>query len=166
MPIQVRAARPADGTAIRAVARRSWEAAYRDILGTAGIEHGLGRWYSTEALQETISTRPAFVAVHRHTVVGFVFGDVDAGCGEVVALYVDPANSGQGIGTRLLARLRQDLDGRGISTLTANVFSENEAAIAFFRSNGFTERGTETVPITADSTAEMTVLGTSVSPSG
>lgn len=58
-----------------------------------------------------------------------------------VSVYVDPDAHGQGIGSRLLARLIEESEENGIWTLQAGVFPQNEASVRLHLKLGFREVG-------------------------
>lgn len=58
-----------------------------------------------------------------------------------VSLYVGTAHRGEGIGSRLLARLIEESEEHGIWTLQAGIFPENVASAAMHRNLGFREVG-------------------------
>ncbi len=61
---------------------------------------------------------------------------VYAGVAEV-SIYVDPAASGQGVGSQLLAHLVSASEAAGIWTLQAGIFPENRASIRLHERAGF-----------------------------
>ncbi len=58
-----------------------------------------------------------------------------------VSIYVDPAYSGRGIGSRLLAELIRLSEVAGIWTLQAGIFPENAASLRLHARSGFREVG-------------------------
>lgn len=91
--------------------------------------------------------RPRLIAKDGDTIVGWAALSpisrraVYRGVGEV-SVYVDPARSGEGIGTALLVALVEASEQAGMWTLQASMFPENEASIALHRSQGFRVVGT------------------------
>ncbi len=59
-----------------------------------------------------------------------------------VSIYVDPAATGRGVGSALLARLVADAEAAGLWTLQAGVFPENTASLSLHRRHGFRVVGT------------------------
>ncbi|MEN2412174.1 GNAT family N-acetyltransferase [Flavobacterium johnsoniae] len=66
---------------------------------------------------------------------------VYAGVAEV-SVYVDPANSGKGIGLALLKELVKQSETEGIWTLQAGIFPENTASLRIHEKAGFRILGT------------------------
>jgi len=58
-----------------------------------------------------------------------------------ITYFVAPDSTRQGIGSRMLARLQQDANARGIRTILAAISSLNETSLAFHRKHGFVEVG-------------------------
>ncbi len=58
-----------------------------------------------------------------------------------VMVYVGAGSRGQGVGSRLMARLVEDSEAGGIWTLQASIFPENEASIRAHLRAGFREVG-------------------------
>ena len=54
-----------------------------------------------------------------------------------VSVYIDPAASGQGMGSALLGKLVAESEAAGVWTLQASIFPENEASIALHKKLGF-----------------------------
>jgi ribosomal protein S18 acetylase RimI-like enzyme len=79
-----------------------------------------------------LSARQTMVIVAGRDVAGFISGGADK---LVTALYVKPTYRRQGVGRKLLNKLKQDL-GAGLHLYT---FQENFAAIAFYQREGFVE---------------------------
>lgn len=96
---------------------------------------------------EMIAGYPALVALNSSgEVVGFAFlrpwhpASVFRRTAEIT-YFVAPAQRGQGLGKRFLARLEQEARSRGIDRILASISSRNEESLAFHRRNGFTECG-------------------------
>lgn len=156
MHFELRDATRNDVDGIRRVARQSWTEAYTEILGADGIEQGFKRWYDEGSLRETISNDLALVAVKENTIVGYAIGTTTERTGTVDALYVQPKFWGENIGSAVLAKLLERFTRNGFSLCKADVFSENQPAIEFFRSQGFTASSCQEVPVTDTDTAEIT----------
>jgi GNAT superfamily N-acetyltransferase len=141
-----------------AVARvhvRSWQAGYRNLLPQVYLdslkpEDRAGRYN----FASTDPHHPAtLVAVEDEEIGGFVTTaparDPDAqGCGELWALYVDPARWGHGIGGALLTAARGRLLDMGFQKAVLWVMVGNERAERFYRGDQWIPDGsrrTETV---------------------
>lgn len=88
--------------------------------------------------------RHFLVAVHGGRVVGFMIGEVrdwefgSPPCGWVFAIDVDPRARQQGVGTKLLAAMRERFERVGVRVLRTMLASDNPLILAFFRSQGMT----------------------------
>ncbi|MDP1646740.1 MAG: GNAT family N-acetyltransferase [Rubrivivax sp.] len=103
-----------------------WQRVYRRYgIGGQGLRHFL-------------------VAVHGGGVVGFMIGEVrdwefgSPPCGWVFAIDVDPRARQQGVGTRLLAAMRERFERVGVRVLRTLLASDNPLILSFFRSQGMT----------------------------
>jgi ribosomal protein S18 acetylase RimI-like enzyme len=115
----VRAARPDDAAAVAGVHVRSWQEAYRGLLPD---DYLVGLRPEDRMDHYTFgSADPALPATSVATVDGVITGFVTTGpcrdpdvveAGEVLALYVDPGAWGLGVGRRLMADGRAQLERR------------------------------------------------------
>jgi GNAT superfamily N-acetyltransferase len=82
--------------------------------------------------------------VSAQRVVGFVIGEVrdwefgSPPCGWVFAIDVDPTARLAGIGTALLAAVRERFEQVGVRVLRTMLASDNVLLMSFFRSQGLT----------------------------
>lgn len=187
--MEIRPARTDDIEAIQTVARRSWEAAYRDVLGEDTVARTVAEWYSETSLRGAFDTPgTAFlVAVAEGEraadpaaggdgggehgdergrddsagraegdVVGFCHGVVQEDEGDILRLYVDPDHWGEGIGTALYERLRDDLLDFNMKRIRANVLAENDLGASFYEGLGFEPTGEATVTMGGEEHPERT----------
>lgn len=88
--------------------------------------------------------RHFLVAEAAGRVVGFVIGEVrdwefgSPPCGWVFAIDVDPRARQAGIGTRLLAALRERFERVGVTVMRTLLSRDNALILSFFRSQGMT----------------------------
>lgn len=88
--------------------------------------------------------RHFLVAVEGAQVLGFVIGEVrdwefgSPPCGWVFAIDVDPRARQRGIGTRLLAAVRERFVNAGVRVLRTMLARDNTLILSFFRSQGMT----------------------------
>lgn len=123
---------------------RAWQHAYRGRMPDEYLdalrpedrarEYTFGR--STGEGPETI------VALEHDVVRGFAAtgpaeGGADRGLGELLAIYVDPAAWGRGIGRCLIADARTRLAERGFHQAILWVLRGNERAERFYRADGW-----------------------------
>ncbi|TYT62522.1 GNAT family N-acetyltransferase [Natrialba swarupiae] len=154
MSRDVRQATADDVDAIHETARRSWHAAYDEILEARRIDEIVDEWYAISDLESSIAN-----ASSRDDVVFLVAdGDADApiprfedGCigfahaipwpegtsvAFLVRVYVDPEAWGNGIGSRLLATLEEKLADR-FDRIRLAVLADNHVGVSFYESSGF-----------------------------
>lgn len=137
-------ATPADVHAIAEIHVNAWRAAYKhilsaDYLASLSVEQRKVMWRKTvESGQPEL-----LVARDNGTVCGWVSfaacrdEDAPSRQAEVWAIYVAPASWSKGVGRALWARVREILRDKGFMTCSLWVFQENEQAIRFYRSLGF-----------------------------
>ncbi len=133
---------------VRAVAEihvDAWRSAYArivpaDYLVSLSVEKREAMWRKTvESGQPEL-----LVAKENGAVLGWVsFGDcrdkeAPAHQAEVWAIYVAPSSWFKGVGRQLWKQAREHLRQQGYSTCSLWVFPENDQAIRFYRSIGFT----------------------------
>lgn len=145
---EVRAAAPEDAYAVARVQVRSWQWAYRGLIAQS---------YLDSLEPETWAVRYAFgrigiglpstvVAVDGSTICGLATtglcrDDDLPNFGELMALYVDPAHAGTGVGRLLIAAARERL--RAVSTQAALwVLDGNIRARRFYDRDGWSADGT------------------------
>ncbi|MFC4359737.1 GNAT family N-acetyltransferase [Halobium salinum] len=139
----IRPARPADIGAIRALARRAWDATYEDLLDETTVAETVAEWYADDALREALDTPgTAFlVAEAGEDLLGFCHGVVLEDEGDVLRMYVDPDHWGEGVGTALHERLRDDLLDFNMRRMRAIVLADNDIGNEFYRGLGFEKTG-------------------------
>jgi len=139
LDMQIRQARTDDIEAIRRVAERSWETDYPDILHRENVEDVVTEWYDEQRIREEIGNEDALVTVAESDgeVGGFAHGVWARRTGHILRVYVDPDHRGQGVGSDLLATLRDSLLQRGSDRIQAMVLADNEAGNEFYRNAGF-----------------------------
>ena len=101
-----------------------WQRVYRRYgVGGQGLRHFL-------------------VAVSGSRVVGFMIGEVrdwefgSPPCGWVFAIDVDPRARQKGVGSQLLAAMRERFERVGVRTMRTMLASDNPLILSFFRSQG------------------------------
>ncbi len=141
--MEIRPAASGDFEAVREVARRAWHETYEGVLDEELMDATVDDWYSERSLTET-AERPGtalLVAVEDGDVIGFCHGVVVGDEGDVLRLYVDPERWGEGVGTALFERFREDLVDFNMRRLRAMVLADNERGAAFYESLGFERSG-------------------------
>ncbi|SDT96842.1 Ribosomal protein S18 acetylase RimI [Pseudomonas yamanorum] len=141
-----RAARVEDAPRLAHIHLQTWQAAYREILSErflADLNSGVSQ--RTAFLAQAIGggTLSVWVVELDGELVAWAsFGssrDVDAPpvTGELRALNLLPGIWGQGIGTRLWGRVREQLIEAGFISATVWVVQGNRRALGFYRALGF-----------------------------
>jgi len=86
--------------------------------------------------------RHFLVAVAGSRVIGFMIGEVrdwefgSPPCGWVFAIDVDPRSRQKGVGSQLLAAMRERFEHVGVRTMRTMLASDNPLILSFFRSQG------------------------------
>ncbi|MGC2167605.1 MAG: GNAT family N-acetyltransferase, partial [Acidimicrobiales bacterium] len=145
----VRVARPDDADQLATVFIEAWRGSYRGVVDDTIIDAlyhpDVASWLRN--LVENTAARTV-VAEKNGQVLGFTrFGDETANParGHVFALYVDPAQSGHGVGRRLLERAIGELDPMSTREVTLWVFEDNQRARRFYQAAGFAPDGVRRV---------------------
>lgn len=137
--MNIRQGRSDDVSAIGQVAERSWESDYPDILHRENVEDIVNDWYDEQQIREELQNDDTLIVVAEDDgeVVGFAHGVWARRTGHILRVYVDPDNRGEGLGSELLAAVRDSLIKRGSDRIQAMVLAENEAGNQFYRDAGF-----------------------------
>ena len=130
---------------IRPVRRGDLDAVIALDASVTGLEKRR-YWSSVYRRYGTGQTRDAgqqfLVAVAQGRVLGFVIGEVrdwefgSPPCGWVFAIDVDPRSRQQGVGSQLLAAMRERFERVGVRSLRTMLASDNPLILSFFRSQG------------------------------
>jgi GNAT superfamily N-acetyltransferase len=144
----IRRAEPDDAMPVAWVHVRSWQAAYRGLLPddylNAILPEERAQYYDFASVDPA---KPrTIVALEDGVVLGFASTapsrDADLpGFGELVALYVDPAHWGRGMGVALVAAAREQLVAMGFKNAALWVLSGNARADRFYRRDGWVPDG-------------------------
>jgi ribosomal protein S18 acetylase RimI-like enzyme len=147
--VALRAASPRDAGELAGIFVRCWRSAYRGVVADEIIDGlavpKLEAWW--RSLVEEAASH-VVVAGREGRALGMArFGsDPDDGRrGHLYSLYVDPAESGAGIGRVLLEHATAQLAAAGYETATLWVFAANERAIRLYRAAGWIGDGAERV---------------------
>ncbi|PCR91724.1 GNAT family N-acetyltransferase [Natrinema ejinorense] len=154
--MEIRPATREDRDRIRAVARETWHATY-DELEADTIDETIDEWYGDEAL-ETALSKPgtAFLVAERGgEIVGFTHGVVTEDEGDVLRMSVHPDHQGEGIGTALYERLREDLRDFNMERMRAIDLASNEGGRKFYEDHGFEPTDEDNVEIGGEQRREV-----------
>ena len=148
MELTVRAAEPTDALEVAEVHVRSWQAGYRGLLPDDYLD---GLRPEERATRYTFGQSPSdapetIVALGGGSICGFATtGQARDGgqrrVGELLALYVDPAHWGLGIGRTLVHEARSRLSERGFDDAILWVLAGNERAERLYRADGWVADG-------------------------
>jgi L-amino acid N-acyltransferase YncA len=132
--VRIRAARPADESAILAFLRGLSDASQwlRFRSKTTDLEATARRWSGVEGCEDC-----CVVAVHGQDVVGQASYDRTAADRAEVNFTVTDTYQGRGLGTLLLKRLAEAADEDGVAVFEADVLAENNKMLEVFRESGF-----------------------------
>ncbi|MWV64409.1 GNAT family N-acetyltransferase [Halorubrum sp. JWXQ-INN 858] len=141
--MRVRPARPGDAEALRAAVSRAREATVFDDIGAPLLD------VSAAGVREAASAADCCYLVEadgKPVGLAIAHPDADGAEAELLALWVHPAYTGDGIENRLLSRVAASLADRGVKQLRASVEHDLPSAREFYRAHGFSHRGTREGP--------------------
>ncbi len=146
MTLTVRPAVEADVDAIRAVGVATWPATYEAVAGREYVAQGLERWWSAEAVRDSIGRGGVFVAALDGVVVGMASVGERDGAPYLWKLYILPDRQGLGAGSALLDAVIASLPDDSMR-LGLDYVDGNERAAAFYRARGFRVTGRTPSPL-------------------
>ena len=154
--MELRPATLEDREAIRTVARETWHDTY-DELDPDTIDETIAEWYGDEALETALSKAgTAFIVAETDgEIVGFTHGVVTEDEGDVLRLSVHPDHQGEGVGTALHERLREDLQDFNMERMRAIDLASNEGGQRFYEEQGFEQTGEGSVEIGGEERKEV-----------
>ncbi|MGA4518653.1 GNAT family N-acetyltransferase [Solibacillus silvestris] len=122
---------------VQDVAKKSWNATYEGIIPFEIQEKFLKVAYNNDRMKQRLERSFLFVAEIDSNVVGFAnFSPVnDDGKAELGAIYLYPEYQGKGIGSALLQKGINELE--GVEEIYINVERDNEIGKSFYDAKGF-----------------------------
>ena len=122
---------------VQDVAKKSWNATYEGIIPFEIQEKFLENAYNNDRMKQRLERSFLFVAEIDSNVVGFAnFSPVyDEGKAELGAIYLYPEYQGKGIGSALLQKGINELE--GVEEIYINVERDNEIGKSFYDAKGF-----------------------------
>ncbi|MEK4530288.1 GNAT family N-acetyltransferase [Solibacillus sp. FSL K6-1554] len=122
---------------VQDVAKKSWNATYEGIIPFEIQEKFLKVAYNNDRMKQRLERSFLFVAEIDSNVVGFAnFSPVnDVGKAELGAIYLYPEYQGKGIGSALLQKGINELE--GVVEIYINVERDNEIGKSFYDAKGF-----------------------------
>ena len=139
----VREATVEDIPGIQRVARRGWRETY-EFLSEGAVETILDDWYAADELESAITApENVYLVAETDDIGGYASAAPTANEeAQLYAIYVDPDQWNDGLGTALLDGVRDRLGDRGSRRLRVEVLAENSVGVSFYESRGF-ERTSE-----------------------
>lgn len=154
--IAVRRATQADTSTLAELGARTIRQTYGAAFSREVIDRYNSEAFNTEQIKADLANPEIayFLATVNHQVCGYAklqpTPTPDAITGtrpiELVRLYLDSGWIGQGIGAKLMQTVQDFAVNHGFKTCWLRVLEGNERAIAFYRSWGFVEVGSEPYP--------------------
>jgi GNAT superfamily N-acetyltransferase len=147
--ISVRRAVPADALDVARVHVRSWQWAYQGLLAQEYLDSLEPQAWATRYTfgRMGFGLPSTQVALDGSTVCGLVTtglcrDDDLSNVGELIAIYVDPASVGTGVGRVLMSAARTQLGRVGVTTAALWVLDGNARARRFYEHDGWRCDGT------------------------
>lgn len=142
----IREADPKDSLEIAKVHVKAWQCAYRgqipdDYLDKLSVSKRQSMWEGL--IKNPYPRSKTLVGQLNNQIVGFCsYGpsrdkDSSEDIGKVFSIYIDPDNTGKGVGTGLIKKAVNDLKGLGFKKVTLWVFDSNEKAKEFYKKRGW-----------------------------
>lgn len=155
LPFTIRPARPTDAAALSPLATRVFHHTYGAAIPAPTLTSYLARNFSVAAIELALADPATFwlVAARDEVLVGYcklVSAPLPTptpqhNALEVVNLYIDQRDQGQGIGQALLQAAEAHALSQAFATLWLCVWQENQAALTFYQRRGFAITGTTTI---------------------
>ncbi|SDL01554.1 GNAT family N-acetyltransferase [Lacicoccus qingdaonensis] len=122
---------------IQAIAQKSWNATYEGIIPEEIQNNFLAMAYSDEMMQQRLKHSFMYVAEMESEIYGFAnFTPVDEkGLSELSAIYLNPDHQNKGMGTALLDKGIQNIE--GLKEIRLEVEKENKIGMQFYKAKGF-----------------------------
>ncbi|MCX8002241.1 MAG: GNAT family N-acetyltransferase [Anoxybacillus mongoliensis] len=133
----IRKMKQGDIQQVQYIAKITWNATYEGIIPSNVQENFFKSAYSDERMKQRLQRSTLFVAEVKNNIVGFAnFSSVrDDGKVELWAIYVHPEQQGKGIGSALLQKGIQHID--GANEIYVNVEKDNIIGKSFYEAKGF-----------------------------
>jgi N-acetylglutamate synthase-like GNAT family acetyltransferase len=132
----IRKAQQEDIKAIQQVAKRSWHDTYQGLIPEQVQDQFLRMAYSDAYMVKRVEQTVCVVAEMDKQVVGFANASQKEDKADLHAIYLLPSAKGNGIGTRLLHALLEEMT--GIKQLYVEVEKGNASGEQFYNAKGFT----------------------------
>lgn len=139
MDESIRDATVEDISGVQRVAERGWTATYGDFLTEAAIEAILDDWYSTAQLEASMTAENTiYLVAGDDDIAGYASAaPTENGEAQLYAIYIDPDQWDEGIGTELLDTITERFTADDIERLRVEVLADNTVGVSFYESRGF-----------------------------
>ena len=151
--VSIRPARPSDTDAIVAVNAAGWRTGYRGIVSDDRLASlPVERWRSEirAGLARPAGDSFSLVGELGGAFGGYCYvaapardGDLGREAAELVAIYVEPALWGRGVGGALIAAAEEEAVARGYEEMSLWTFTDNDRARGFYQRRGWRADGNE-----------------------
>ena len=85
----------------------------------------------------TLASADCVIAEENGKIVGFILSEENPPLAHIITLDVDAKHRREGIGATLLKTLESNLAERGVRSILLETATDNEAAVAFWKSHGY-----------------------------
>jgi ribosomal protein S18 acetylase RimI-like enzyme len=132
-----------DQKTINAICNECWLSFYPALVGTKKVLAIIkSRLRKPRKFRKPTSKYFTLVAVQKQKVVGYAACTTRKKTGKILALYVKPSNTNQGIGTKLVKRCLTEFKKRKLVHALVETLFNNKKAIRFYQRFGFKKTGT------------------------
>jgi ribosomal protein S18 acetylase RimI-like enzyme len=137
MEFTIREMKHEDIKQVQNVAKTTWNSTYEGIIPLEIQENFLKSAYNDERMKQRLERSVLFVAEVESEIVGFAnFSEVkEDGTAELGAIYLYPDQQNKGIGTALLQKGIEELE--GVKEIYINVEKENKIGKTFYEAKSF-----------------------------
>ncbi len=138
MNIRIRFHQAKDMAAINAICNECWLAYYPALVGNQKVNAVVQkRLQKPRKFSASNATQFVFVATLKRKAVGYAVCRIRKKIGAILALYVTPSKTNQGIGTMLLKRSFRELKKRGCMQAKIETLLKNNLAQELYERMGF-----------------------------
>lgn len=125
---------------IRQLAMQVWPQTYAPIIGEQQVSYMLDRFYAPAALQKQLADGDSFIICYDNELpVAFAsYGKVAPHIFKLHKLYILPGLQGRGIGSHMIAYIKDAVKKLKGTQLQLNVNRYNDKAKLFYERSGFT----------------------------
>ena len=147
--MKIRKAIPADVEGICQVCSAGQRDTYTELRTPEETERIIAGFYNPERILgevlNPVDWNGWWVALEKGSVVGAGGGGfLPPGSSELYVLYLEPSRRGEGIGTKLLQAITEELYEQGAREQWVAVTPDNQKGIPFYQARGFVRQGERT----------------------